>query len=272
MPELDDRSERNIGTLNKNAQEWAREFMRRVLAADVLPDGWTVKIISGNRTYAEQEALWSKGRTAPGPKVTNARGGQSNHNFGIAWDIGLFDAKGTYNPPGNLGVYRAIGKIGKALGLTWGGDWRGMVDLPHFEVKTPFTLEQKRAFMARIGGVPTPKLTDTQSPVAPSERIVLIQENGKATDIPARLVNNQAWVAVRAFVDHFGGELAGVAGTFGAALFTVVFGGKAHKVAGRIENTVGMARFSDLNAILDWPFTYRAGVLDIDTAPVGGNS
>ncbi len=50
-----------------------------------------IKIISGTRTHMqEQDALYARRRTAPGPRVTNARGGYSNHNFGIAWDIGLF--------------------------------------------------------------------------------------------------------------------------------------------------------------------------------------
>jgi peptidoglycan L-alanyl-D-glutamate endopeptidase CwlK len=28
----------------------------------------------------------------------------------------------------------AIASIGKAYGFTWGGDWKGLVDNPHFEV------------------------------------------------------------------------------------------------------------------------------------------
>lgn len=46
---------------------------------------------SGLRTYEEQNALYAQGRTAPGNKVTNAKGGFSNHNFGIAFDIGIFE-------------------------------------------------------------------------------------------------------------------------------------------------------------------------------------
>ncbi|MEO8506247.1 MAG: hypothetical protein ABI593_01300 [Betaproteobacteria bacterium] len=40
-----------------------------------------------------QDAPYRQGRLGnPGPRVTNARDGQSNHNFGIAWDIGIFTA------------------------------------------------------------------------------------------------------------------------------------------------------------------------------------
>ena len=48
------------------------------------------KIISGSRTYAEQNVIDAQGRTTPGKIVSNAKGGQSLHNFGIAWDVGIF--------------------------------------------------------------------------------------------------------------------------------------------------------------------------------------
>src|SRR5581483_2010560 len=82
---FDSRSERNIQTLNLKAQSAARLFLKAVLSA-----GISARIISGTRTYAEQDHLYGIGRNGnPGHVVTNARGGQSNHNFGIAWDIGV---------------------------------------------------------------------------------------------------------------------------------------------------------------------------------------
>lgn len=41
----------------------------------------------GYRSPAEQMALWAQGRTLPGKKVTNAKGGESQHNFGLAFDF-----------------------------------------------------------------------------------------------------------------------------------------------------------------------------------------
>jgi peptidoglycan L-alanyl-D-glutamate endopeptidase CwlK len=94
-------------------------------------DSTVFKIISGTRTYAEQDALFAQGRTKfPGPVVTKARGGQSNHNFGVAWDIGVFQA-GKYIPESDL--YKKAGEIGKNLGLEWGGDWKSIQDEPHFQ-------------------------------------------------------------------------------------------------------------------------------------------
>ena len=49
--------------------------------------GIKLRIIQGFRTYAEQDALYAQGRTKKGKKVTNAKGGQSNHNLGLAIDV-----------------------------------------------------------------------------------------------------------------------------------------------------------------------------------------
>lgn len=124
-PTVDDRSEKNIATLVPQAQEPARTLVREAAKHGIL-----IKIISGTRTYAEQDALYAKGRTALGPKVTNARGGFSNHNFGIAFDIGVF-RDGDYLEDGP--EYAKVGQLGRAIGLKWGGDWDGFKDEPHFE-------------------------------------------------------------------------------------------------------------------------------------------
>jgi peptidoglycan L-alanyl-D-glutamate endopeptidase CwlK len=105
----------------------ARGLVQRAARADI-----DIKIISGLRTYAEQDALFAKGRTAPGPKVTNAKGGESNHNFGIAFDVGVFDGK-NYLP--SSPAYDVVGAIGVEIGLEWGGHWTSLVDKPHFQLR-----------------------------------------------------------------------------------------------------------------------------------------
>ena len=141
---LDERSEKNISTLHPKVQEIARKFMV-VAIPTMAAKSVVIKIISGTRTYAEQDALYARGRTAPGPRVTNARGGYSNHNFGIAWDIGLFRG-GKYLEDSPL--YRECGEIGRSLGLEWGGDWKSFPDEPHFQMKTGLTLGQMRIRIA----------------------------------------------------------------------------------------------------------------------------
>ena len=136
---FDMRTEMNLMTLHPKAQEAARKFMKQVLAA-----GITVRIISGTRTYAEQNALYRRGRYGnPGPRVTNARGGQSNHNFGIAWDIGIF-RNGIYL--GESPLYKKAAEIGIVAGVEWGGNWVSFPDQPHYQMITglPISVVRER--------------------------------------------------------------------------------------------------------------------------------
>jgi peptidoglycan L-alanyl-D-glutamate endopeptidase CwlK len=128
--QFDARSESNILTLSPKVQVLARRFLTLALQA-----GWDVRIISGTRTYAEQNILFRKGRYGdPGPRVTNARGGQSNHNFGIAWDIGLFES-GSYITA--VSKYKTIAShiLPQLPNLEWGGHWKSFPDMPHYEHK-----------------------------------------------------------------------------------------------------------------------------------------
>lgn len=93
------------------------------------------------RTAKEQDALYAKGRTAPGSKVTNARGrdAKSMHQWGVAVDIvidmdtdkdGDVDIRDLYN----VKLLNVVGKIGESIGLEWGGSWKSIVDKPHFQL------------------------------------------------------------------------------------------------------------------------------------------
>jgi peptidoglycan L-alanyl-D-glutamate endopeptidase CwlK len=123
------------------------------------------------RTYAEQDAIYAKGRTVPGEpcwhkgemrarpvgtcadhprgaKVTNAGGGYSWHNFGRAFDVAEqgptpFDL-GFPGPQDDDPLWEKIGLIGESAGLEWGGRWKH-ADRPHFEHHGGLTLAQARA-------------------------------------------------------------------------------------------------------------------------------
>lgn len=111
--------------------------------------GLSVMVSQGLRTWEEQDALYARGRTVPpiGRKhvVTKAKGGQSYHNFGLAFDIVILDAlgKADWNPahPG----WRTAGGLGRSVGLEWGGDWTGFKDLPHFQYTGGLSLAECRA-------------------------------------------------------------------------------------------------------------------------------
>lgn len=124
---VDQRSEKIIATLLQEVQPFARSLVQKTAQ-----NGIKIKIISGHRTYAEQDELYAQGRTKPGSKVTNARGGYSNHNFGIAFDVGVFE--GTAYLPESV-KYKVVGVLGMDLGLEWGGNWKTIVDQPHFQLR-----------------------------------------------------------------------------------------------------------------------------------------
>jgi peptidoglycan L-alanyl-D-glutamate endopeptidase CwlK len=137
---FDARSEGNIHTLVPAAQREARQFLAR--AAEGFPK-FAVRILSGTRTYSEQNDLFSKGRNGnPGPIVTHAKAGESNHNFGIAWDVGIFDG-GRYltgDTAAEERIYRDLAPVALSAVLEWGGNWTSFVDLPHYQMKTGLTL------------------------------------------------------------------------------------------------------------------------------------
>lgn len=96
--------------------------------------GLIIGIGESFRTKEEQDALYAKGRTAPGNIVTNAKGSSysSHHQWGTAFDIYRNDGKGVYTD--GDGFFEKVGKIGKSIGLEWGGDWKSPVDKPHFQL------------------------------------------------------------------------------------------------------------------------------------------
>lgn len=112
-------------------------------------DGFTMVITQGLRTFAQQNALYAKGRTTRGPRVTNAPGGRSYHNYGIAVDF-AFVVGGKISWDERL--YRNIGKwADEAGGLTWGGRWK-FVDLPHVQLAGCPSTSALLADYKRFGG------------------------------------------------------------------------------------------------------------------------
>jgi len=116
------------------------EFERRLEAA-----GIGVKMTCGYRSAAEQNRLYAQGRTAPGRIVTNARGGYSWHNYGLAADY-AFAAGGriTWDGPWNV-----FGRIARECGLEWGGGWKKLPDRPHVQWRKGRTLAEMRAAKKR---------------------------------------------------------------------------------------------------------------------------
>jgi len=117
------------------------------MVADLAAQGTVVEVVQGLRTFAEQDALYAKGRTTPGAIVTQARGGESNHNFGLAVDLCPFTSdKPDWNAP--MAVWAAIGASAAAQGLEWGGQWKKFLDKPHVQLPAMTVKECARRYQA----------------------------------------------------------------------------------------------------------------------------
>lgn len=103
-----------------------------------------IRIVQGLRTFAEQDALYAQGRTTPGKKVTNAKGGQSYHNYGLGFDFALLHKDGTVSwdmtedldNDKKADWMEVVEELEKA-GFSWGGHWK-TPDNPHFEMNFGF--------------------------------------------------------------------------------------------------------------------------------------
>ena len=99
-----------------------------------------VRVTQGLRTFAEQDSLYQQGRTTAGKKVTNAKAGQSVHNYGFAVDICLiidgktasWDNAKDWDNDQVADWYECV-KIFAKHGWEWGGNWKTFKDFPHFD-------------------------------------------------------------------------------------------------------------------------------------------
>ena len=133
---------RKLEDLNPVVEKKARDFLALCKA-----EGIEVIVTSTYRDAESQNALYAQGRTAPGRKVTNAKGGQSWHNWRVAFDVvPLRNGKPVWGTAGeDLKLWQRIGAIGKSCGLEWAGDWRTFREFPHFQFTNGRTLAEFQA-------------------------------------------------------------------------------------------------------------------------------
>ena len=128
-----------INLLNPKVKDLCKEHIKRFKEET----GFTLLITSTYRSFEEQDQLYALGRTKKGTKVTNAKGGQSFHNFRVAYDVvPLVDGKAAWN---RHDLFDKAGKIGESLGLEWGGRFKKLVDKPHFQYTQGMSLADFRA-------------------------------------------------------------------------------------------------------------------------------
>lgn len=134
--------ERNIDALDPRVASMCHQFLANCKLA-----GIDVMVTCTYRSIEEQNKLYAQGRTAPGKKVTNAKGGQSMHNYRLAFDVvPLRYGKPVWGTTGDdLKLWQKIGEIGKAVGLEWAGEWKTFREFPHFQWTGGLTLKDLQA-------------------------------------------------------------------------------------------------------------------------------
>lgn len=141
-----------------------------VQAETVLPVSLAIRVAQGTRTIAEQNALYAKGRTTKGNIVTNAKGGSSFHNYGLALDFAIlmdtngdgkydelsWDIKKDIDRDG-IADWLEVVRIFEADGWEWGGKWSSIKDYPH--VQKTFGFRWQELFRRHNSGLFLPGTT-----------------------------------------------------------------------------------------------------------------
>lgn len=102
-------------------------------------EGIDILVTCTYRSDEEQARLYAQGRTKPGAKVTNAKPGQSMHNFrfdgkpaSLAVDVvPMQHGKPVWSA--SAPVWQRVGKLGEEAGLEWAGRWKRFREFPHFQ-------------------------------------------------------------------------------------------------------------------------------------------
>ena len=120
-------SSRSLDDLHPLFEPKARDFVDAAKAA-----GLDVLIYCTFRSRPEQDDLYAQGRTKPGPVVTNARAGQSAHNFGLAFDgAPLIAGRIAWDAHEQWTIY---GQVAASVGLEWAGTWPTFKEYPHIQM------------------------------------------------------------------------------------------------------------------------------------------
>ena len=129
---------RDLAKLRPRTQVKAEAFKAGCLAI-----GIPVLIYSTLRDTESQDQLYAQGRSLPGKIVTNAKGGDSYHQYGVAFDfVPLTNGVPDWN---NLDKYEKCAEVGRNVGLEWGGDFKSFKDRPHMQDTLGFSVAEYKA-------------------------------------------------------------------------------------------------------------------------------
>ncbi len=122
---------------SRSPQDLHAELAKRWALAEkefttTYPDLPQVFLTQTFRNHTDQAADYAKGRTKPGKVVTNAKPGQSLHNYHPAYAFDIAFKRGT-TLFWEVDLFRKFAAIAKKYSLEWGGSWASFKDNPHFQ-------------------------------------------------------------------------------------------------------------------------------------------
>ena len=127
---------RSLDDLDPRVKDLAQQLISRCSMNNI-----DLLVTSTYRDNEEQMKLWQQGRTSPGAIVTNARPGESFHNYKLALDFcPLQNGKCAWN---DSATFQRVGELAEALGMEWAGRWQGSLrELAHVQFTGGLTLAE----------------------------------------------------------------------------------------------------------------------------------
>ncbi len=156
MSAIDKTTKNNIEIAHPKVRKELEDIIEHI-NTNLLTGEAKVRITSTLRTWKEQEELYAQGRTKPGSKVTNAKAGDSIHNYALAFDMVLiingktasWDVKKDWDKDKQSDWMEVVTYV-KSKGWKWGGDWVSFKDMPHFEKTFGHSVTQlKEKYLAK---------------------------------------------------------------------------------------------------------------------------
>lgn len=184
LAELLQRSQRNLDKLHPFVKAGALKTIEKSFYCGIY-----IVITQGYRSIDYQNKLYAQGRTAPGNIVTNAKGGRSYHNYGLAWDFALLIGDGKmisydtrrHTNNSKFTDWMVVVRIAIGLGFEWGGHFKTIVDMPHFQMSFGLSINDLQQ-----GIKPPEKLLvdvdDREGEVTMARKDMNVTINGKKID------------------------------------------------------------------------------------------
>ncbi|WP_432408580.1 M15 family metallopeptidase [Wukongibacter sp. M2B1] len=172
---------KDLNRLHPYVKKLAEEVIRKSKE-----NGIEIIVTETFRSNERQQQLYNQGRITPGNIVTNAKPGNSIHNYGLAFDIvPVENGKALWE---RYDLFKKVGEIGVSLGLEWGGNWRSFKDYPHFQWMGGLSLVDLKA--GKMPLEPNPEVSEWAKE---AQKWIINEGISDGTDPKGEVTREQFW-------------------------------------------------------------------------------